>query len=127
MLQLQRLASQRNWQDRYRELMRWSKSISAKPDIRTGSNLVRGCEAEAWLAHRQEGGRHYFALDSDSRVVKGLGALLLSQIDGRSAREIEAMDLKKLFVELGLEKHLSRSRSNGFRALLRQALELVSR
>ena len=37
------------------------------------------------------------------------------------------MDLNKLFIELGLEKHLSRSRSNGFRALLRQALELVSR
>lgn len=125
-LQLERLASQRNWQDRYRELMRWGKSIAGKPAIRTPENLVRGCESDAWLVHRQESGRHYFALDSDSRVVRGLGALLLSQVDGKTAQEIRVLDLEKLFVELGLEKHLSQSRSNGFHALLRQVLALLS-
>ncbi|MFC6635378.1 aminotransferase class V-fold PLP-dependent enzyme [Microbulbifer taiwanensis] len=125
-LQLERLAAQRNWQDRYRELMRWSKSISGKPGIRQPEYLVRGCESDAWLVHREQGGRHLFALDSDSRVVKGLGALLLSQIDGCSGEEIRALDLPRLFADLGLEKHLSRSRSNGFHALLRQALAFVS-
>ncbi|WP_323843914.1 aminotransferase class V-fold PLP-dependent enzyme [Microbulbifer magnicolonia] len=125
-LQVEQLASQRDWQDRYRELMRWGKSIRAKPEIRRPENLVRGCESEAWLVHREQGGRHYFALDSDSRVVKGLGALLLSQIDGRSAEEIRALDLSQMFADLGLEKHLSRSRSNGFYALLRQALAQAS-
>ncbi|SDZ76762.1 aminotransferase class V-fold PLP-dependent enzyme [Microbulbifer marinus] len=124
-LQVERLASQRNWQDRYRELMRWSKAIGAKPEIRRPENLVRGCESDAWLAHVEGGGRHYFALDSDSRVVKGLGALLLSQIDGRTAEEIRALDLPLLFADLGLEQHLSQSRSNGFYALLRQALAFV--
>lgn len=125
-LQLERLAAQRNWQDRYRELMRWSKSIAEKPQIRRPENRVRGCESDAWLVHREEGGRHFFGLDSDSRVVKGLGALLLSQIDGRTAEEIRALDLPQLFAELGLEKHLSESRSNGFYALLRQALDFVA-
>ncbi|WP_237060726.1 aminotransferase class V-fold PLP-dependent enzyme [Microbulbifer sediminum] len=125
-LQLERLAAQRSWQDRYRELLRWGKSISAKPEIRLPANLVRGCEADAWLVHREEGGRHYFAFDSDSRVVKGLAALLLSQVDGREAGEIRTRDLAGLFRELGLARHLSESRSNGFHALLQQIQALVS-
>ena len=124
-LQLERLASQRNWQDRYRELMRWSKSIRPKPAIRQPRNLVRGCESEAWLAHRELDGRHYFALDSDSRVVKGLGALLLTQLEGRTAAEIRALDLPAIYTDLGLQQHLSESRSNGFYALLQQALRFV--
>ncbi|WP_444930538.1 aminotransferase class V-fold PLP-dependent enzyme [Microbulbifer sp. SSSA002] len=124
-LPIERLLAQRNWQGRYKELLLWSKTIAEKPEIRTEDNLVRGCESAAWLVHRQEGGRHYFGLESDSRVVKGLGALLLSQIDGRTTSEIQAQDLSQLFTELGLAKHLSESRSNGFYALLRRALSLV--
>ncbi|MCO1333266.1 aminotransferase class V-fold PLP-dependent enzyme [Microbulbifer sp. OS29] len=124
-LLFERLVSQRNWQGRYRELLLWSKTISRKPGIRCEENLVYGCESEAWLAHREEKGRHYFGLDSDSRVVKGLGALLLSQIDGRTTEEIQQLDLSRTFIELGLGKHLSESRSNGFYALLRRALDQV--
>ncbi|WP_444901872.1 aminotransferase class V-fold PLP-dependent enzyme [Microbulbifer sp. SSSA007] len=124
-LLLERLTSQRNWQGRYRELLLWSKVVSAKPEIRNPENLVRGCESEAWLVHKEREGRHYFGLDSDSRVVKGLGALLLSQIDGRTLEEIRALDLPQLFKELGLSKHLSQSRTNGFYALLRRALHQI--
>ncbi|WP_250463980.1 aminotransferase class V-fold PLP-dependent enzyme [Microbulbifer litoralis] len=126
-LPVEQLAAQRSWQDRYREVMRWGRAIGRKPAIRRPENLVRGCESDAWLVHRQRGGRHYFALDSDSRIVKGLGALLLSQVDGHSAAEIRARDLAGLFAELGLEKHLSESRSNGFYALLQQVLEYAGR
>lgn len=124
-LELSRLAAQRNWQERYRELLAWGKSITAKPQIRRPQNLVRGCESDAWLVHREESGRHYFALDSDSRVVKGLGALLLSQIDGKTAGEIREREIRGIFSELGLDKYLSQSRSNGFYALLRQALSVL--
>ncbi|MFA0810141.1 aminotransferase class V-fold PLP-dependent enzyme [Microbulbifer epialgicus] len=125
MLLLERLASQHNWQGRYRELLLWSKVVSSKPEIRHQENLVSGCESEAWLVHREKGGRHFFGLDSDSRVVKGLGALLLSQIDGRTLEEISALDLPQLFKELGLSKHLSQSRTNGFYALMRRAMHQI--
>ncbi|WP_334079022.1 aminotransferase class V-fold PLP-dependent enzyme [Microbulbifer sp. M83] len=125
-LQLERLAAQRSWQDRYRELLRWGKSISGKPEIRRPENMVRGCEADAWLVHREEAGRHYFAFDSDSRVVKGLAALLLSQVNGREAGEILGRDLSGLFTELGLARHMSESRSNGFHALLQRIHAQVS-
>lgn len=124
-LSLERLAAQRSWQGRYRELLLWSKVVSLKPEIRNQENLVRGCESEAWLVHRKIDGRHFFGLDSDSRVVKGLGALLLSQIDGCTTEKIHQLDLPQLFSELGLSKHLSQSRSNGFYALMRRALYQV--
>ncbi|WP_444890739.1 aminotransferase class V-fold PLP-dependent enzyme [Microbulbifer sp. DLAB2-AA] len=125
LLQLERLASHQNWQGRYRELLQWSKVVTRKPEIRNPENLVRGCESEAWLVHREIDGRHFFGLDSDSRVVKGLGALLLSQIDGCTSDEVQALDLPQLFNELGLSKHLSQSRSNGFYALMRRALHQI--
>ncbi|WP_193165369.1 aminotransferase class V-fold PLP-dependent enzyme [Microbulbifer hainanensis] len=124
-LQLERLAAQRNWQDRYRELMRWGKAITEKPAIRCPENLVQGCESAAWLVHREAGGVHFFALDSDSRVVRGLGALLLTQIDGKTAGDIRAADIEALFTDLGLARHLSESRSNGFYALMRAAVETL--
>ncbi|WGL17392.1 aminotransferase class V-fold PLP-dependent enzyme [Microbulbifer bruguierae] len=120
------LRAQRNWQDRYRTLMGWAKVISRKETIRSEENLVRGCESSAWLVHRCENGLHRFALDSDSRIVRGLGALLLSQLDDQGDGAVTRADLESLFAELGLEHQLSESRTNGFRALLERAYLLMT-
>lgn len=125
-LDIEALRAQRNWQDRYRTLMAWSKVIARKDVIRREENLVRGCESSAWLVHRVDDGGHRFALDSDSRIVKGLGALLLSQLDGQVSGAVSRADLEALFAELGLAQQLSESRANGFRALLERAFSLMS-
>ncbi|WOX05352.1 aminotransferase class V-fold PLP-dependent enzyme [Microbulbifer pacificus] len=124
-LDIEALRAQRNWQDRYRTLMGWAKSVSRKDSIRRDDNLVRGCESSAWLVHRCENGLHRFALDSDSRIVKGLGALLLLRLDGQKSGAVLRADLESLFAELGLEQQLSESRANGFRALLERAFLLM--
>lgn len=125
-LDIDMLRSRQTWQDRYRTLMGWAKSISRKDAIRREENLVRGCESSAWLVHRCEAGEHLFALDSDSRIVKGLGALLLTQLHGRRAHAVTRPELDALFEELGLAQQLSESRSNGFRALVDRAFTLMS-
>ncbi|MBN8431937.1 aminotransferase class V-fold PLP-dependent enzyme [Microbulbifer salipaludis] len=124
-LDLQRLRDTATWQDRYRILMGWAKAITRKEEIRTPANLVRGCESSAWLVHRCDRGVHRFAIDSDSRIVKGLGALLLTQLDDRPAEGHARQRVQAMFDELGLAQQLSESRSNGFRALLERALELM--
>lgn len=124
-LDIDELRRRRGWQERYRLLMQWSKSIAPKPAIRLPENSVKGCESSAWLAHMHLGGKHYFALDSDSRVVKGLGAFLLLQLNGKSAEEIRNIDLEAVFRELEFDRHLSPSRSNGFYALMQRARELL--
>ncbi|MCK7597472.1 aminotransferase class V-fold PLP-dependent enzyme [Microbulbifer sp. CAU 1566] len=125
MLDLELLRSRQNWQDRYRTLMAWGKQISGKASIRTDANLVRGCESSAWLVHRCEDDRNWFGLDSDSRIVKGLGALLLLQLNGKNLAAQNRAEVEALFVELGLAQQLSESRSNGFRALLERAFALM--
>ncbi len=115
----------RSWQKRYKLLLQWGESLETQPAIRQDSNLVKGCEVDAWLVHHCDGDRHYFDIASDSRVVRGLAVLLLVFIQGRTAEEIQRLDLKLVFTELGLEKHLSPSRSNGFWALVKRALLLV--
>ncbi|AQQ69430.1 cysteine desulfurase [Microbulbifer agarilyticus] len=124
-LDLGALRNQQNWQDRYRTLMSWAKVISRKDHIRTTEHLVQGCESSAWLVHRQEAGVHRFAIDSDSRIVKGLGALLLSQIDGATDDAVAPSQLHQIFDELGLSQQLSESRGNGFRALVQRAFDLM--
>lgn len=122
---LEQLQAANGWQSRYRQLMKWGDLVNQKPTMRTAPNLVKGCESAAWLIHREEGGRHYFAVDSDSRVVKGLAVLLLVLINGKQPEVINALDLDGTFAELGLDKHLSQSRSNSFRALVDRALSFL--
>ncbi len=122
---LDELKGLRNWQKRYKLLLQWGEYLEAQPAIRQDSNLVKGCEVDAWLVHHCEEGRHYFNIASDSRVVQGLAVLLLVFIQGRTREEIQQLDLKSAFTELGLEKHLSPSRTNGFWALVKRALLFI--
>jgi len=114
------------WQQRYRRLMKWGDTLSAKPAIRLPEYLVKGCESQAWLLHRCVEGRHEFAIDSEARVVRGLSVLLLLLVQGRRSDEISLAALQQTFTDLGLDKHLSVSRSNGFAALVDAVLKAVS-
>lgn len=114
-----------SWQKRYRQLTRWASLLSRKPEIRSDDNRVKGCESEVWIAHRVDDHQHYFAIDTDSRVLQGLSVLILLLLDGKTAEQFHAMDVESAFVDLGLEKYLSESRSNGFRALVDSMAEKV--
>jgi len=117
-VEVHELSSQVSWQKRYRQLTRWASLLSRKPDIRNQKHRVTGCESEVWIAHRSDGDRHFFAIDTDSRVLQGLSVLILLLLDGKTREQFDAVDVESIFVELGLEKYLSESRSNGFRALV---------
>lgn len=119
---LAELTEQNSWQKRYRQLTRWATLLQPKPQIRRDENRVHGCESAVWLVHQQQGERHCFAVDTDSRVIQGLAVLLLLLLNDKTAADIRTVDVPQTFAELGLEKYLSESRSNGFRALWEQML-----
>lgn len=123
-LDINRLLQQKTYPQRYKMLMQWADHISEKPAIRTDKNRVSGCESNVWLTAQQQDGRYSFFIDSDSRFIKGLAALLLLHTNGTTAQAIQAFDAEALFSSLGLDKHLSPSRQNGFYALLKQMREL---
>ncbi len=111
------LRDQPSWQKRYRQLTRWAALMQQKPAIRMESNRVPGCESKVWIVHRQQGGKHHFLIDTDSRVLQGLSILLLLLFNDKSREDMASVDLEQTFAELGLDKYLSESRNNGFRAL----------
>ena len=111
------------WEDRYRYLIELGRGLEAMPEAdKTDANKVRGCASQVWLATRVEthpdGPRLAIRGDSDAHIVKGLIAVLLSLVNGQSARDILETDAHKAFAELGLAEHLTPQRSNGFAAMV---------
>jgi cysteine desulfuration protein SufE len=124
-VKLPELMAASNWQQQYKLIIQWGKLLSPKPDTRLPANLIKGCELPVWLLHEQEGERHYFAFDSDSSVMNGLAALLLVQLNGKTSAQIAAGNLAQSLRDLGLDKHLTPSRNNGFNRIIERALILV--
>ena len=113
----QALTEQRSWQQRYKQLIRWGKAIPTCTDIREEQYLINGCESATWLKHQKIDHKHYYIVDSDSAVVKGLAAIVLCRINQQTTATITAINFDHYFATLGLAKHLSASRQNGFAAL----------
>jgi cysteine desulfuration protein SufE len=116
-----------SWEDRYKYIIDLGKELPAlPPEHRTESNLVRGCQSQVWLTHRQEGGRLYFEADSDAFIVRGLLGVVLAAYNGRTPQEIQAFDITAYFDSLNLLKHLSATRGNGLQAMVQRIKALAA-
>ncbi|MBM4196105.1 MAG: SufE family protein [Gammaproteobacteria bacterium] len=107
-----------NWMERYEYLIDLGRRLPALPEsYKTDDNLLRGCQSRVWLQTRIEGERLHFLANSDSAIVAGLIAVLMRVYDGRRAAEILATP-PTFVAAIGLDAHLSPTRSNGLRAML---------
>ena len=112
-----------DWEDRYRYLIELGRLMPPlPPEEHTDANKVRGCASQVWLDIRPEGSGPAAPLnlrgDSDAHIVKGLVALLVSNMSGRPAGEIADTNAVPLFGQLGLADHLTPQRSNGLRSMV---------
>ena len=114
-----------DWEDRYRYVIELGRKLPGMPaDLKTDANKVRGCASQVWLASRLEEDRPAgrpvltFQGDSDAHIVRGLVAILLTMVDGKTAGEILATDAGAEFAALGLKEHLTPQRSNGFASMV---------
>ncbi|MDH2435747.1 SufE family protein [Pokkaliibacter sp. MBI-7] len=108
------------WEGRYRELMRLGRDLPALPEeLYEYSCSVKGCESEVrlLLGITPEGGFWCWA-HSEARIISGLIALLLGQVNGLSAAQVCGLHLEAEMEELGLMRHLSPSRGNGLKAII---------
>jgi cysteine desulfuration protein SufE len=118
-----------DWQNKYRVLMQLGKKLPALPEkMRQNEYLVRGCESRAWLLHYhdEQQDKHFFVLDSEARIVKGLLAVMLSLVNGMSSKELQQFELQKAFDMLNLKPYLSLSRGNGLSAMMQRIKAVVS-
>ena len=109
-----------DWLDKYDYLIGLSDSLPAiAPEHRTGQYLIEGCQSRVWIDARTDGGRMFFTADSDAIITKGIIALLIRVLNGRTPQEVLDTDL--YFIDaIGLTANLSPTRANGLAAMVRQ-------
>ena len=108
------------WLDKYDYLIELSDTLPAIADEhRTDNYVIKGCQSRVWGDARVEEGKVYFAADSDAIITKGIIALLIRVMNGRTPQEI--IDLDLYFIDaIGLGENLSPTRSNGLVAMIKQ-------
>ena len=109
-----------DWLDKYDYLIGLSDSLPAiAPEHRTGQYLIEGCQSRVWIDARTDGGRIFFTADSDAIITKGIIALLIRVLNGRTPQEVLDTDL--YFIDaIGLTANLSPTPANGLAAMVRQ-------
>lgn len=110
-----------NWEDRYKYIIDLGKELPPlNDDSRNETNLVRGCQSQVWLVSEVRDGKLFFEADSDAFIVKGLLAVVLAAYNGKTPEQVTAFDVEGYFSALNLLKHLSVTRGNGLRAMVKR-------
>ncbi len=108
------------WLDKYDYLIGLSETLPPiAPEHRTNQYLIEGCQSRVSIDARMEDGCIRFTADSDAIITKGIIALLIRVLDGRTPREV--LDTELYFIDaIGLSANLSPTRSNGLLAMVKQ-------
>lgn len=109
-----------DWLDRYQYIVDLGNSLSDfPPEEETDMNLIEGCQSKVWIIASYIDGKVYFKAKSDAIIVKGIVALLIRVLSGRTPDEILGSEL--FFIDkIGLTEHLSPTRSNGLLAMVKR-------
>lgn len=115
-----------DWEDKYRYLIELGEGMEAFPESeKTDQNKVYGCQSQVWIICKKEGDKFYFKATSDAIIVRGLEAVLLTLVNGKTASEIQDLDLEGIFKKLGLEENLSPTRRNGFISMISRIRDVI--
>jgi len=112
-----------SWEEKYKNIISMGKALPSLPeDHKTSALLVKGCQSQVWLKPElTDEGRVLFTGESDSIIVQGLLALILSVYSDQTPDSI--LSTPPTFLEeLGLKKHLTPNRANGVYAMVKQIL-----
>jgi cysteine desulfuration protein SufE len=109
-----------DWLDKYDYIISLSESLPAiDPAKRTDKYLIEGCQSRVWVSSELEDGKMTYTADSDAIITKGIVALLVRVMNGRTAEEAAHLDL--YFIDaIGLSENLSPTRSNGLRSMIQK-------
>lgn len=112
-----------DWEERYRYIIDLGKKLPPLPDeFKNESNLLHGCQSQVWIIHHFDTAHRTlsFDVDSDAFIVKGLLAMVLAAYNNKTPGEILAFDIEGYFNQTGLIKHLSPTRGNGLKSMVKK-------
>jgi len=118
-----------DWEERYAFIIDLGKQLPEFPDDeRTEENYVHGCQSQVWVIHHydEDSGKLFLLIDSDAIIVRGLAAIILVALNGKSPRDLLATDIDELFEQLDLFRHISPTRGNGLRAMVGKIRDIAA-
>lgn len=108
-----------DWEQRYRFIIDLGKQLPEMPEqYQMDENKIFGCQSQVWIVNAQIENQHYFGMDSDALIVRGLICIVLSAFNRKSNADILNFNIEDYFSELDLAAHLSMQRGNGLRAMV---------
>ncbi len=117
------------WDERYDFIIDLGREMpKSGPELQIQDNIVEGCMSTVWMSAEETrpGGPVEIEADSDSIIVKGLIAVLLSFYHGKTASEIVESDVSDFLKQLGLNQHLSPQRRNGLFSMIKRLKAIAS-
>ena len=116
-----------DWEDRYKYIMDLGKSLDPLSDNDYGkTNKVDGCASQVWLIINEEEVNEKTILklkaDSDSFLVKGLLAIIISIFSGKTPSNILKINYNDELDKLNLKENISQQRSNGLTAVINKVI-----
>ena len=114
-----------DWMEKYQYIIDLGKDLEKLDETdKTDANKLQGCQSQVWITHSLEDGKVIFKAESDAAIVSGLVALVLSVYSNKTPEEI-TKTRPDFIAKIGLDKHLSPTRSNGLSSLLLKIQEVA--
>ncbi|MCC9138151.1 SufE family protein [Pontibacter silvestris] len=109
-----------DWMDKYEYIIQLGKELPLIDEkFKTDENLIKGCQSKVWLHADFKDGKLHFTANSDALITKGLVSMVIQVLSGQTPKDIA--DANIYFIdEIGLQSHLSPTRSNGLLSMLKQ-------
>lgn len=110
-----------SWEDKYSFLIDLGRQLEPMPEaLKLPTTKVEGCLSQVWylLLPDDGSGTLKFIADSDSAIVRGLIAVLLTLYNGQKPSDVDPNAAHALFERLGFSNHISPNRRNGFAAMV---------
>ncbi len=109
-----------DWFLQYEYLLQISADLPPiPPEQRVESNRVRGCQSGVWLLLNAEDGEIRVCADSDALIIRGILAVIVSLLDGRTPEEICAYH-PRFIEETCIKEQISTDRFRGIHAVIKK-------
>lgn len=119
-----------DWEARYQYLVDLGGQMEPLPSAeKTEGNRVKPCMSTVHVvAYRDEDDPDVvrYRGDCDTSIIKGVVALLVDVMSGRTVQRILELDIDRLFAGLKLQEHLSPARHVGIFAIVEHMKEQAS-
>jgi cysteine desulfuration protein SufE len=114
--------------DRYRMLIEMGRELPLMPEpLKTDATLVRGCSANVWVYPVADSGQLTFLADSNAAITKGIIALVLKTVVGKSAPDILTTSIEDALAPFDLKNQLSSNRTQGIPNMISLIRETAAR